>query len=295
MVSIFAGLLLTMKRIFFCLVLFSVTAKIQAQDFSITAFGGESNYQGDLQQKRFTFQEAHFAGGAGVMYKITDKLFARTGITFAKVSGNDAKSSYLPDVQRNLNFTSLITEVNVELEYDIFSLDEYNATPYLFLGAAVFHFNPYTYDKEGNKVYLQPLGTEGEGFFDGRKKYALTQMAIPFGGGVKFSLSDNVHLGIEIGLRKLFTDYLDDVSTTYVSPTLLAAHNGAEAVELAFRGDELKPPLSYPEQGTVRGDPKSKDWYYFTGFTLSFDLLPRDEKLMPDKTRKRDCPARVSF
>ena len=59
---------------------------------------------------------------------------------------------------------------------------------------------------------LQPLGTEGEGFYKGEKKYNLTQLAIPIGGGFKYAISNNVRIGIEVGFRKLFTDYLDDVS-----------------------------------------------------------------------------------
>jgi len=266
----------------------------QSQDFSITILGGLSNYQGDLQQKRFTFQEAHPAGGADLLYRLNGNFFLRGGAFFGKVSASDSKSSYIPDRDRNLSFFSPITEGHIELEYDILSLDEYKATPYLFVGGAVFHFNPYAYDKQGEKVYLQPLGTEGEGFFDGRTKYALTQMAIPFGGGVKFALNDNINLGIEIGLRKLFTDYLDDVSTTYVNENLLLSHNGPLAVEMAFRGGEINPSAVYPSQGTPRGDPKSKDWYYFTGITFSFNLLPANEKLQSHYSSKTTCPKNVS-
>jgi hypothetical protein len=101
-------------------------------------------------------------------------------------------------------------------------------TPYVFVGVAVYHFNPYAYDTTGKKVYLQPLSTEGEGLpqYPGRKEYALTQLAIPFGGGIKFRITDRVVLAYEIGMRKLFTDYLDDVSNTYVSETVLLAAKG---------------------------------------------------------------------
>jgi hypothetical protein len=98
-------------------------------------------------------------------------------------------------------------------------------------------------------------------------------MGIPIGGGVKLNLSENINVGIEIGLRKLFTDYLDDVSTNYVDENLLFANRGSKAVELAYRGDEIKNGImQYPEAGKQRGSPKAKDLYYFTLVTLSFRL-----------------------
>ena len=111
---------------------------------------------------------------------------------------------------------------------------------------AIYHFNPYTTDTSGAKTYLKPLSTEGEGFIAGKKNYDLTQLAIPFGAGVKFALSDNVNVGLEVGYRKLFTDYLDDVSSTFVDQSTLLANRGGEAVQLAYRGDELKNGVPYP-------------------------------------------------
>jgi hypothetical protein len=134
-------------------------------------------------------------------------------------------------------------------------------------------------------VYLQPLGTEGQGFYLGRKKYNLTQFAIPFGGGIKFAFNDNVRIKLEVGLRKLMTDYLDDVSTTFAPQAALLANNGQRAVDFSFRGDELKPGLTYPTANTKRGNPSSKDWYYFSGVTLSIRLVNTDGSSFLGKTR----------
>ncbi len=248
-----------------------VAISINAQSFHLNLFAGVSNYQGDLQDKTITFNQAHPAGGVGISYDIATHFSIRTGITLAKVSGND---KYGKNMRRNLNFTSGITEVNVGLEYYITApVEKHSLTPYLFAGVAVYHFNPYTFDSAGQKYFLRPLSTEGEGFVPGRKNYSLSQFAIPFGAGVKLSLSDNVNIGLEIGYRKLFTDYLDDVSTTYVDENLLLTNKGAKAVELAYRGDEIKNGiLQYPAAGSKRGNPNHKDSYYFTGLTLSFRL-----------------------
>jgi opacity protein-like surface antigen len=241
-----------------------------AQGLHLNLFAGMSNYQGDLQSKILTLNEAHLAVGAGFSYDLSDHFSIRSAVTFAKVSGAD---KYTDNKARNLSFASAISEGQLGLEYYIMPLGTHSLTPYLFTSVAVFHFNPYTFDTTGKKYYLKDLSTEGEGFVAGRNEYKLTQFAIPIGAGVKLSLSDNVNVGIEMGFRKAFTDYLDDVSSTYVDRNLLLTNRGAKAVELAYRGGELKNgDPQYPAAGTQRGASAQKDWYYFTGLTLSFRL-----------------------
>src|SRR5207248_1584444 len=136
---------------------------------------------------------------------------------------------------RNLNFTTTILELNVSAIYYFKNISRNNFTPYLFVGVAGYHFNPYTFDSAGTKVYLKPLCTEGEGFYPGRKNYSLNQLAIPFGIGFRLSVSDRISFGFETGIRKLMTDYLDDVSTTYIDQALLLANRDQVAVDLAYR------------------------------------------------------------
>ncbi len=259
-----------MKK-FTLLFIFFVGVKINfAQNLHITIFGGAANYQGDLQDKRFTFNQAGGAVGIGVLYEITDNLFARANITYAKINGNDKYN--LKNAERNLSFSSPITDFHLGAEYLLLNPYENSFAPYIFAGLSYFAFNPSALDSTGRKVFLQPLSTEGQGFYQNRTKYNLGAFAIPFGGGVKFSLSENVRIGIEIGMRKTFTDYLDDVSTTYVDQNLLIANRGFQAASLAFRGGELKTPLPYPADGSQRGSSKFKDWYYFTGVNLMVRL-----------------------
>ena len=276
-----------MKIIFllFSFFLFSVATK--AQKFNLDFFAGIANYQGDLQDNIFPFNQAHLAVGAGLSYELTDHFSLRTGLTFGTVSAND---EYGKNRSRNLNFTSNITEGNLELQYFFTPVHEYSLSPYVFSGIAVYHFDPYTKDTTGQKYYLRPLSTEGEGFIPGVKNYNLTQIAITFGAGVKLNLSENINVGLEVGFRKLFTDYLDDVSTNYVDESLLLANRGAEAVELAYRGNELKNGKPYPAAGAKRGSPKAKDMYYFTGFTMSFRLGSGN---YADRHSEWSCPKSV--
>ncbi|WP_315822795.1 hypothetical protein [Paraflavitalea speifideaquila] len=80
-------------------------------------------------------------------------------------------------------------------------------------------------------------------------------------------------LAYEVGLRKTFTDYLDDVSTRYVDPFILAQEKGLKAVEMSYRGGELKDgDPNYPPVDALRGNAKTKDWYYFQGLTLTIGI-----------------------
>ena len=245
---------------------------ILGQNLHVDVFGGISTYQGDLQNKRFTLEQSNLAVGLGLSYDLSPRLSIRTGFTYGAVEGDDKKNTSVKgNDSRNLNFKSTISEVHLGLEYNFFNMEGTSITPYVFAGIAGFQFNPYTTDTAGSKFFLQPLSTEGQGLsaYPDRKEYKLTQLSIPFGGGLKLKLSETIQLGLEVGLRKLFTDYLDDVSTTYVDEATLFAAKGPKATELAFRGDEINPSRIYPPANEQRGNAKRKDLYYFSGIRLS--------------------------
>ena len=281
-----------MKIILCSLTMFVFMSNVNAQNLHLNLFAGTSNYSGDLQDKGFTFSQSHFAGGFGVSYDITDHFSVQSSLTFGTISADD---KYGRNKFRNLNFSSSLSEFSIGGQYFITPISEHVLTPYVFAGLAIYHFNPYTTDTSGTKTYLKPLSTEGEGFIAGKKNYNLTQLSIPFGTGVKFALSDNVNVGFEVGYRKLFTDYLDDVSTAYVDEATLLANRGGEAVQLAYRGNELKNGSPYPAAGTIRGSSSHKDWYYFTGLTASFRLFSGNGLGSGlSKHSKYGCPANVN-
>ncbi|HVM88142.1 MAG TPA: DUF6089 family protein [Puia sp.] len=260
----------------------------------VNLFGGISNYSGDLQSKFFTTDQSNAGLGLGLQYDVTPHISVLSGINYGKVNAADKFNK--PELQlRNLSFQSQIFEWNLTGEYNIFDISVKRFTPYGFAGVALFHFNPYAYDTLGNKVFLRPLSTEGEGLaaYPERKQYSLIQLAIPFGGGIKIRITDNVILAYEIAFRKLFTDYLDDVSTTYVDRATLLSAKGPLAVEMAYRGDEVKGGNpNYPSSGTMRGNPKNKDWYYFTGIRISISI----DNMVTMRMNKKgviDCPKKV--
>ena len=264
----------------------------QAQRWHVNITGGLSNYSGDLQAKPYTFDQSFFAFGFGAQYDITRNFSAISNVMFMKVGASDQFNA--PDlVSRNLSFQTNILEWNLIGEYTFLDITQKKFSPFVFVGIAVYHFNPYAYDTLNQKVYLQPLSTEGEGLpqYPDRMPYSLTQFAIPYGGGIKFRVNENIVLAYEIGFRKTFTDYLDDVSATYVDQATLQNAKGGLAVEMAYRGNELKGGAPYPVTGTTRGNPKSKDVYYYTGIRVSIAIISRHDGFYG--RGRTDCPKSV--
>lgn len=283
-----------MKKLFASVTLMLIGYQAaQAQSIRLHLMSGFANYSGDIQQKRFTLQQAKGVITAGATYDISPKFALRSEYSFAKLGAADRLNEKKAVQERNLDFQTLIKEFSLMGEYTLFDLSEQRFSPYVFAGISGFSFSPYTNTSTGQKVYLNGLSTEGQGLsqYPDREVYKRTQMAIPFGGGLKYALSEDVHIGAELGIRKLFTDYLDDVSTTYVDETVLRNARGATAVDVAFRGDELKTnPQPYPAAGTVRGG-KAKDLFYFGQVRISF-RLPWFNSALGGRS-KLGCPANV--
>jgi hypothetical protein len=277
-----------MRKLFLAIVLFSSGQFLFAQKLHLFATAGIMNYQGDLQPQRISFQQVKPCFGIGAYYEITDKLYVRLGLVAGKVSASDAISKVYKI--RNLSFETPVNEIHLGLEYDIFNIYDHSLVPFIFAGIGAFQFKPSAIDATGRQVYLQPLGTEGQGY-NGTAKYSLNQMVIPFGGGLKFAINENVHVRLEALLRKTFTDYLDDVSNRYVNQADLIANNGQKAFEMAYRGDEIGL-LTYPE-GAVRGNPKSKDYYYTSTLSVSFRIQSNYDRGSTKGRAKTGCPVNV--
>lgn len=249
-----------------------------AQDWHVGATAGISNYSGDLVEKRVDFRYTKPMLGLLVKKDINRFLTLRAGFTFGMLEASDATNESLDLQRRNLSFRSNIWEGHGGAELNILDIDATGFTPYVFGGVALFSFYPTARDAAGNKIPLRRLSTEGQGlpqYPERGQQYALHQISIPFGAGFKYLFTDRLTLGFELGFRPTLTDYLDDVSTGYIDQNTLLAERGQQAVDFAWRGDEVSGHLApgpYPLDGTIRGNPASKDWYVFTGLTITYRL-----------------------
>ena len=243
---------------------------------------GAMNCNTDIGGQVMDLQSFRPSGGiyAAVLYK--QKIGLRLQGTVGEVTASDTRVYRRALKFRNLDFTSTIKEISLLAEiHPLNILSQNSATPalspYLLIGVGYFGFDPRT--KLGDRwVDLQPLHTEGEGFPEtGRPDYKLSALNIPVGGGLRYRISDRLTLYGEAVYRVLTTDYLDDVSTTYIDPNLfdkyLSADNAALASQLADRsykigGNHLRQP------GSQRGSTK-KDAYYSINLKLGIRLVKK--------------------
>ncbi len=244
---------------------------LQAQPgWELGGWGGAAYYFGDLNTE-FILKRPGGLGGMTARYNFNERLCSRFSLGFAEVSAYDSDSENPYQQARNLHFRSPITDVTTALEFNFLTFTHGSKaeffTPYVVGGLSVFYYNPQA-QYQGEWVDLRPLGTEGQ--FKGEEYYSLSP-ALMYGVGVKFSLSYVWSLQIEVGGRRAFTDYLDDVSTVYPDRTDLEKLRGEVAVALSDPSIDI-PGVDeqFGHQGFQRGDSNSKDSYAFISIGLSY-------------------------
>ncbi len=279
------------KLLFFTILFSSFIGKAQYAELGV--LGGTSYYLGELNHQHF--QPFKPAGGIIFRNNLGKRLAFRMHAFYGNIEGSDANSKNEWEQGRNLNFNSHIFELagGFEINYFKYKMSrtikerkgEYY-TPYLFIGLSYFNYNPKT-DYNGETFELQPLGTEGQGTSaNNKKQYKLNQISIPLALGVKFNVSKWMSIGLEYGIRRTFTDYLDDVSGNYVDPELLRAENGSLSANLSDRSTDNYSNQSFPG-GQQRGNPNNRDWYSFSGITLMFNLIGEDDCKSAFNSRKK--------
>ena len=248
------------------------TANAQYKENTEVGFiGGASYYLGDLNTTHFNNS---LPFGGIVIRKNIDRRFSyKAELLYLNIAADDRDDATdTIAINRGLHFRSSVFELSGQIEFNFLPFEAGNAlytwTPFVYTGLSFFHFNPQAENKDGLWVNLQELGTEGQGSnsFPERKKYPLTQLAIPLGGGLKIAINPSFNIILEYGVRKTFTDYLDDVSTTYPEGV------NSNVADISNATYEMSDPTGTHIAGDQRGDPDKKDWYSFVGITLSFKL-----------------------
>ncbi len=230
---------------FFCAVIFVAAATAQPQ-WEVGGFIGMANYQGDLVKQTIPpFKEGNFAFGAGGRYVYNYTWSFRGNLTIGKISGDDI--NYRSDDfrrERNTRFENTLVELAGGVEWEPFGEWRYLSgygfkkliSPYIYTGLG-FTFT-------GLDAQYPAAETVSPGMAlalaqDENANFARSQIVIPIGLGVKFDLAQYWYLGLEVGMRYTFTDYLDGVSKA--------------------------------------GNPDAKDWYQFSGFQV-VHRLPNTRK-----------------
>ncbi len=253
-------------------ILFTLT--IGLLTFSATSYGqkgeevggylGTAVYYGDLNTS-LSIQKPGVAGGIYAKKNFNNRLSLRGGLNFARVGASDSNSTNNFERGRNLSFNSNIYDFTGGLEFNFLehnhgSKDKWY-TPYVFAGFSVFYFNPTA--KLGDTRYsLRKLGTEGQGIGD---EYSAVSTALTIATGFKWDISQDLSLNVELTARRLFTDYIDDVSTVFPDFTALEANRGEIAVQLSNRAtiDGIG------VEGRQRGNSRTNDTYLVLGIGIT--------------------------
>lgn len=244
----------------------------QEGEFGITA--GLAHYFGDLNN-RDQINRPKIALGAFVRKQFGNYTSVRFSAHYALLGYSDIYSDNQYQIRRNLSFNTNIFEVALQGDFNFFKFiptdPAYSFTPYATLGIGFFSYDPYAF--YGNKkVYLRPLNTEGEGFYKGRKSYGSMAMCFPIGFGLKYAINDKINLSFEVTHRFTTTDYIDDVSTTYIGVDKFPSPSGGKSIAAIMQDRSVEVGTPIGIEGRQRGFSKQKDQYIIAEFGVSFNI-----------------------
>lgn len=220
---------------------------------------GSANYFGELTNPN-SLGTIKYGLNLGVEHFFTNRISGRVEANWFQISGTDANANDSRLV-RNLSFVSNNVEASLTGTINLLPngrrfYQRQAINVYAFGGIGFVYINPKT-EFNGEMIALQPLQTEGV-------KYSKVQPVIPFGGGIKIKAGPFFNLTFEGGIRKTFTDYLDDISVrNYPDPATLSS--------------DLSRALSNRSGGkaSVRGNPDADDWYLMMNARIQY-YLPYD-------------------
>ena len=243
------------------------------------------------------FLSTRFGGNIALRKTFRERLSWQITYSMGMLFGDDAKTKEYFRSNRDIRFRTPIQEFSGRIEYKIrkergghiYDLRGVKGergrkfATFCFVGLGVYHFNPKA-RIEGKWYALQPIGTEGQNYMDTRKPYSLYQFCIPMGLIAKYSINKRWAISGEVGVRFLFTDYLDDVSTTYADPDLVAKNVKKDVPEGVARlaADPAYDKHCYEWNGKYhyyneqRGDPYDNDFYMFIMISAHYRLKEND-------------------
>lgn len=170
------------------------TLSAQAQETEIGFGLGGFKYFGDMS-RAINVQAISPGGNAFFRTNLNKELSFRVGLTAGKLTGSDSKTSIdIFSDNRNASFSIFLFEVSTVFEYHFLNWRQENSilrwTPYLFGGISMFGIS---------------------GMEEKPTEYSNVQPAIPFGVGIKYIINPKWYIGFELGYRKTFFDYLDNI------------------------------------------------------------------------------------
>jgi hypothetical protein len=255
---------------------FAQNSVVQEGEFGVGI--GAAHYFGDLNT-RAKLNRPKLAAGIFFRKNFGNYIALRVAGNFAQLGYSDVYNTHNEFMRRrNLSFNTNVWELGLQGDFNFFRFmpgdPDFRFTPYITFGVSAFNYDPYAY-LDGQKYNLRQLGTEGQydTAFADRKPYGSMAFAIPFGVGVKYSINDRINIGFEIVHRFTRTDYLDDVSKTYVDPSAFPPNPDGTpnpAYLLSDRSYETGDRIGV--KGRQRGNSQNKDQFVTAMLYVSLNL-----------------------
>lgn len=241
----------------------------------VTGMLGLSSYYGDLcdQTVCFKYRPGITIGG---YYRYNGRLSFRGDLTYLRLSGSDAGGD---NAKRNLSFRSPNFELAAGVMYDMMYFERNwhlraKYTPYLFAQVGLLYYDPKAKAQSDGKWHsLRSLQTEGV-------SYSPITVSVPFGAGIRYKINSYMDISFEFAYRKTFTDYLDDISTTFKDNSSFTDPIAAELADRTFEGGYT---LSDSDDGMhwndghKRGNPSRKDGFFMFGFKFEYMIKTTEQ------------------
>jgi hypothetical protein len=257
--------------------------------------GGSPDIGKSNSLKDINFKSTGVAAWFGYRMRFHPKFATTSSLCLFTLKGDDAHSDNIIRNTRNLHFNAFCLEMQQRIEYILFSKEQYspkynfpgvrqaknrNHQTYLFTGLGMIAFSSRA-KYNGEWVPLRPLNTEGQG--DVIDNYSPITLTVPFGLGMRFGINSLWRVGFEVSYVKTFSDYIDDVSTSYYEQPTNAS---AQAVALSNPSGPGTDPTWFAP-GEQRGDPNDKDAYFHLNFIITRNLTYKDYGKQRQKVEKR--------
>ncbi len=241
--------------------------------------GGSYGIGRNYSLKDTDWPSTSIAGFFGFRYRFAPMFATTSSISIFGLRADDVHSEEPLRNARSLQFKSLCFEISQRLELIVYANEKFGSTfnlpgnyskknrsqqLYGFGGVGLLYFNPKAQNIEGDWVALRPLKTEGQS-----SSYSPLTLTLPVGLGFRWGLNNIWRMGVELSYVKTFSDYIDDVSTTYADPSNLSS---SEAIY--FSNPAAGNPAFVP--GEKRGNPDQKDAYYNLNVFVSKNITYKD-------------------
>ena len=238
---------------------FMVFKALGQPSVDVGIFGGVGTYFGDMT-KVDLLKSIHPAYGGFMRYNFNPRYALRFNVIDGAIGAQGEFNSQPWDFNKN------VLDISLQFEFNFFKyIVGDKTTPYstyLFAGIGM-----QTYNYSVDQTKLAPL-VDATYFDNGHTSGPVISPTIPFGLGFKFNVSKRIGLGIEAGLRKTFSDKLDNLEDPLSYTITTNTNNQVTNVNYADRYH-------------------NNDWAAYAGIHLVYKLIYGEKEWEIKSTRDK--------